>query len=396
MTIPQEFVLSLEYVEGQAKVDQNLRQLLAAIGDYGRTARGAILVFLLHQATIACPEIRDKIGVASPFTEYIKFLPEELLPTFWTEDERQLLVGTSLKAATSAKVKSLQREFDDLRAATETIGWCSKYWWDDEDGLISFDDWLQVDAMYRSRALEFPGIGDSMVPCIDMANHSSGESTIALYETDDRGNAILLLRDGKTVSTGSEITITYGDNKGACEMVFSYGFIEGSMASAKELFLELGMPEDDPLGMAKKAVSKAAPGVKLFQKEDGTTDWVSDFVWWLCVNEEDGLDFQVLQTTDGGRELKVFWKEEGLQDASKLKDLLLEDLLWDVFQLRAVATLQERVEAQLMQLHTSEEVEHADHGRGTSVRDGPWHMAMKLRQLEGELLERSYAHLEAQ
>jgi len=36
MTIPQEFVLSLEYVEGQAKVDQNLRQLLAAIGDYGR------------------------------------------------------------------------------------------------------------------------------------------------------------------------------------------------------------------------------------------------------------------------------------------------------------------------------------------------------------------------
>jgi len=36
MTIPRDFVLSLEYVEGQAKVDQNLRQLLAALGDYGR------------------------------------------------------------------------------------------------------------------------------------------------------------------------------------------------------------------------------------------------------------------------------------------------------------------------------------------------------------------------
>jgi len=327
---------------------------------------------------------------------YIKFLPAELLPTFWTEDERQLLVGTSLKAATTAKLKSLHREFDNLRTATETIGWCSKNWWDDEEGLISFDDWLQVDAMYRSRALEFPGIGDAMVPCIDMANHSSGESTTALYETDGLENAILMLQDGKTISTGNEITITYGDDKGACEMLFSYGFIEDSMISARELFLELGMPEDDPLGMAKKAISTAAPGIKLFHREDGSTDWVSDFVWWLCVNEEDGLDFQVLQMTDGGRELKAFWKEEGLQDATKLKDLLLEDPLWDVFHLRAVAVLQDRVGAQLMQLRTTEDLEHADHGRDTSIRDGPWHLASRLRHLEGRLLERSYADLEAQ
>lgn len=62
--------------------------------------------------------------------------------------------------------------------------------------------------MYRSRVLEFPGIGDAMVPCIDMANHASGVDTGALYETDGQGNAILLLRDGKCIKKGEEITIT--------------------------------------------------------------------------------------------------------------------------------------------------------------------------------------------
>jgi hypothetical protein len=139
---------------------------------------------------------------------YIKFLPEELLPTFWFESERDLLVGTSLKPALEAKLKSLQKEYDYLRAATEDIAWCSKYWWDAEDGLLSFDDWLHVDSMYRSRALEFPGIGDSMVPCIDMANHASNDATAALYETDGQGNAILLIRDHFNLNEGDEITIT--------------------------------------------------------------------------------------------------------------------------------------------------------------------------------------------
>ena len=62
--------------------------------------------------------------------------------------------------------------------------------------------------MYRSRALEFPGIGDAMVPCIDMANHASGDATVALYETDEHGNGLLLLREGKELHKGEEITIT--------------------------------------------------------------------------------------------------------------------------------------------------------------------------------------------
>lgn len=139
---------------------------------------------------------------------YIKFLPDELLPTFWTEDEQDLLIGTTLNPAVRAKLSSLLREFELFRTATEGIEWCAKYWWDEEDGLLTFDDWMRVDAMYRSRALEFPGVGDCMVPCVDMANHASGDTTAALYETDDDGNGLLILRHEKNISKEGEITIT--------------------------------------------------------------------------------------------------------------------------------------------------------------------------------------------
>lgn len=166
-----------------------------------------MLTFLLMQATICCPEIKG-IGVLNPLTEYIKFLPDELLPTFWSEEEQDLLEGTTLRPAVRAKLNSLLRELELLRTATESIDWCAKYWWDEENGLLTFDDWMLVDAMYRSRALEFPGAGDCMMPCIDMANHASGEATAALYETDADGNGLLLLRNGKVIPDKGEITIT--------------------------------------------------------------------------------------------------------------------------------------------------------------------------------------------
>lgn len=74
--------------------------------------------------------------------------------------------------------------------------------------MITFDDWMRIDAMYRSRALEFPGAGDCMMPCVDMANHASGDATAALYETDEDGNGLLLLRDGKNIAKGGEVSIT--------------------------------------------------------------------------------------------------------------------------------------------------------------------------------------------
>ncbi|KAK8188857.1 hypothetical protein HDK77DRAFT_445148 [Phyllosticta capitalensis] len=397
MTIPRDLVLSLDGVRLYAKSDKHLRQLLEVLGDFGMTARISILVFLLYQSSISRPD--TKIGVKNPMTEYVKFLPQELLPTFWTEEERTLLIGTTLKPAVEAKLKSLNKEYEKLHKLTESITWCNDDWWFDDTYGLTFDDWLQVDAMYRSRALEFPGIGDCMVPGVDMANHASGEDTAALYEVDPKGNAVLLLREGKSISQGEEVTITYGDKKGACEMLFSYGFIEDSMISARELFLELEIPQDDPLKVAKMHINKAAPGVKVFDSEEPNassegTSWMSEFIWLVIVNEEDGLEFQVLQTNDGGRELQVFWKEEKLEEPHKLEELLKAHPLWEVFQLRAVALIQDRVESQLRVLHSTENDVRGVDKDGELVRQGVWNLAMRFRDLERDLLERSYGDLE--
>ncbi|KAI4940008.1 uncharacterized protein J4E92_001296 [Alternaria infectoria] len=388
LVVPKELIISRQNIELIAKSDHHLRELLEALGDFGMTTRGAVLTFLLLQATICCPDTKD-VGVLNPLTEYVKFLPDELLPTFWSEEEQELLVGTTLKPAVSAKLNSLLREFENLRTATESISWCKKYWWDEENGMLTFDDWMCVDAMYRSRALEFPGTGDCMVPCVDMANHASGDATAALYETDGNGNGLLLLREGKQVKPGDEITITYGDDKGACENIFSYGFLEDAMTSAKVVFLDLDIPDDDPLRPAKIYVSKVAPGFRIFEK-DGTIDWESDFIWLVVVNEEDGLDFKVRQTTDGKREIQSFWKEQEL-DTVKLREHLEQDPLWDVFRLRATVLLQNRVDAQIELLKETKGAK-----RTGTMRDMPWRLAERLRSLELDLLKRAAATLDSQ
>lgn len=388
LVVPKDLIISRLNIESFAKSDHHLRELLEALGDFGRTTRGSVLTFLLFQATICCPDTKN-VGVSNPLTEYIKFLPDELLPTFWTEEEQELLTGTTLQPAVRAKLNSLLREFELLRTATEPIEWCAKYWWHEDAGILTFDDWMRVDAMYRSRALEFPGAGDCMMPCVDMANHASGDATAALYETDSIGNGLLLLRQGKHIMPGGEITITYGDEKGACENVFSYGFLEDALTSARVMFLHLDIPDDDPLRPAKMYVSTAAPGFRIFDKENAI-GWESDFIWLVVANEEDGLDFKIRQTVDGDREIQAFWKEKEL-DPLKLREYMEEDPAWDVFQLRATVLLQNRVEMQMETLKQTQDVD-----REPAVRDVPWNLARRLRSLELEMLERAVAAFEAQ
>lgn len=181
----------------------------------------------------------------------------------------------------------------------------------------------------------------------------------------------------------------YGDDKGACENIFSYGFLEDAMTSAKVVFLDLDIPDDDPLRPAKIYVSKVAPGFRIFEKE-GTIDWESDFIWLVVVNEEDGLDFKVRQTTDGKREIQSFWKEQEL-DTVKLRDHLEQDPLWDVFRLRATVLLQNRVDAQIETLMETEGVK-----RTGTMRDTPSRLAERLRSLELDLLKRAASTLDSQ
>lgn len=336
------------------------------------------------------------MGVTNPFTDYVCFLPRDFsLPTFYSEAERALLQGTSLADAVDQKLGSLADEFDLLRSSTREMPWCEKLWWDDETGRLTIDDWKLVDAMYRSRALELPGTGHAMVPCVDMANHASDDQTAAIYETDDQKNAVLQLRWGRSLQQGEEITITYGDEKGASEMIFSYGFLEGDMASAKQLFLGLEIPIDDPLRMAKKTICREAPGVRLYiDPEDGTVRWESKFVWWACVNEEDGLEFRVLQDTDGEKELHVRWKGKGFQSET-LAEVLAQDPLREVFELRAVVLLLERIELQASTLEGREE-DFSQAILQSDIRDSTWETIGRLRELELDLFAEAYQSLQSE
>jgi hypothetical protein len=118
-----------------------------------------LLIQLFHSS----PDLRsanETIGISNPWTEYVKFLPPSFpLPTFYTAEEQELLRGTSLTEALDAKFASFEREFEQLRQATEGIAWCQRSWWDEKTGALTIDDWKYVDAAYRSRMLDLPGSG---------------------------------------------------------------------------------------------------------------------------------------------------------------------------------------------------------------------------------------------
>ena len=156
------------------------------------------------------------------------------------------------------------------------------------------------------------------------------------------------------------------------------------------MFLDVEIPDDDPLRPAKMFVSTVAPGFRLFDKAGGI-DWESDFIWLVIVNEEDGLDFRVRQTIDGKREIQSLWRDNELDDTSKLRGYLREDPLWDVYQLRATVLLHSRVDAQINILK-----EYGDPERDASIREGPWSLAKRLRALELQMLKRASEALESQ
>ena len=364
------------------------------------------MIFLLYQLTIASPE-QQVGGVQNSFTDYTKFLPKEIpLPTFYTAEEKGLVVGTSLRDALDQKIGGLENEFELLRTRTTALRWARNAWWglgpdeneDDSDEMgsapLRLGGWKLVDAIYRSRALELPeGKGIVMVPVLDMANHASDDRFNARFEPDRDGNVMLVVRAGKVIRPGDEVTIMYGCG-GACEMVFSYGFLDPATNSAREMFLSLSIPSDDPLRLAKMRFSETVPGVRLYVDQAGNIGWESDFVWWACINEEDGLDFQVLQSNDGQKELKAVWKGNEME-SNDLKRLLMEDELRDVFVLRSLVVLQLRVERQGIEISDSQATfDAAKHATG--VRETTWELMNRLRNLELELLTAAFETLEAE
>lgn len=195
----------------------------------------------------------------------------------------------------------------------------------------------------------------------------------------------------------------YGDDKPASEMIFSYGFLDKERADAKQMILELDIPDGDPLKMAKKVFCKDPSVVRLISAPDiseSATTWDSLFVWWASINEEDGLDFGVLQLNDGTKELKATWKGQNVESSAHLKNLLAADPLWDIFQLRAVVIVLERVGTQLSVLNEMDRIVSDICNDEVTLKDlfrpEVFSSVSKLRELEGALLRSCIEQLEKQ
>ncbi|KAH7262306.1 hypothetical protein BKA59DRAFT_505339 [Fusarium tricinctum] len=391
LQIPHDLVLSATAIEEYTKVDQNFRQLIDSAGH--QSTRGDILIYLLAHLVLSTREESSTRGPAStPWTEYLKFLPRHVpVPTMWSEVERALLQGTSLEAALDAKFAALNKEFDELQAKSSDLPFWSSLFWEKE--TVTIKEWVLVDAWYRSRYLELPRSGHAMVPGLDMANHSHAPT--AYYDEDDKDNVVLLARPGAAVSAGEEVNISYGE-KPPAEMLFSYGFID-SESTVEGLTLPLKVLPDDPLGKAKLHIFKGPPSLKL-SRLSGEISWHSPFVYLMCLNEEDGLEFRVLQKEDGGRELKLFWQDEDVTTrADGFEDLIKDHPLCQIFRLRVVSVLHEVVSDHLMQL--SSEISHEQLEplrRSGLIRDDRLQTVEMLRSIESGVLESVAAALDEQ
>jgi hypothetical protein len=271
------------------------------------------------------------------------------------------LRGTSLEPAVAAKLRALDSEFSHLEAATRELPfWDDLLWQADEP--VTLADWVLLDAWFRSRAVELPGLGTCMVPVLDMANHG-GAAANAYYERINPGGENdcvgLILRPGYAVGDDEEVTICYGEDKSSAEMLFSYGFIDTESQTRTSMTLSVSsIVHDDPLGKAKMHVFPAAPTLTLSRErhdsDDLSTAWACQFAYLAVLNEEDGLNFQLLRSAEVNcylDELRLFWQEDDVTDkADCFSALLATHNLEQVFELRVRAALREVLESHLQRM----------------------------------------------
>lgn len=336
---------------------------------------------------------------------------------------------------------ALSNEFEELRDKSSEIECWNAAFWDNDS--VRLADWLLVDAWYRSRVLELPRSGPSLVPCIDskqlpdailnpstrkhphqwhvpqrscrsagfetdhgkfmrgslwalrllttnsaVVNHSTDAN--AYYEENNDDDVVLLLRPNSSVQEGDEVNISYGSEKPAAEMLFSYGFID-SNSSTKSLRLPLKPLPDDPLGKAKVHAFQDAPTVDI-KDIDGRVSSTSSFAYLMILNEEDGLDFRLLQDNDGGTELRTFWRDQDVTDRTSSFDQLVSDHeLCSVFKLRVNMVICQRLEEQLERLASlplDDDTDNPNAGNAANAR--------ALRLIEKSILEEAVMVLEEQ
>jgi len=419
---------------------------------------------LMQLAIIASPDYskpdqdlqkKDSSLKPEPWTAYMLIQPLDVpVPTMWTDAERALLKGTSLESPVAAKLELLTREFKLIQERTRDL----PFWRNllqpkgDKDNstqssgidvngvtstkttsILTLRDWIRIDALFRSRSFDLPQSGESLVPLLDLANHSSSEAHKAIFQQDKSTRTVTLILwndDYASVAPGEEVTISYSGavpgGKPAAEMLFNYGFVDDDDGNRdgsgrRSLILplvDLILEDDD----CTKTMTEKGGGYQFLEDrlalfgntnptvefevldddggsgDEGKVHWRAPFLYLFCVDGEDGFvtvdGSDVVQGVGNGK--RLLWNDRDVSSMAGMMTVLLNardpKLLLKV-RMRAVELLTRAVKRQLDKVSSPTSIRGKDEDKG-NVREEVAEAVSRLRDVEGGILRRALGSLE--
>ncbi|KAK9389693.1 hypothetical protein V1515DRAFT_283581 [Lipomyces mesembrius] len=401
MSVPRNVILTAENVRTFAlSYGTTLRPLLRIREDDERVSERAtilrFLLFSLHE--FAAPKLKKIAKESNCYAAYLDFMPSPILqqrddprslltslslsnlpppPIFWTPGQISKAAGTSLYYPLSAKLRLLSSEFEKFASQwREVFGKVDGA--GEKDVEISFEEYVRADWLVVSRVMELP-IGDEpglgVVPLIDFANHSTSLHVNARYEITD--DAVKLVSLPGQVAPEDEVLISYGPNKGTSEILFTYGFLIDSEDAGCES-VKMRVRDGGVLQLVY-----GRPPVAEFDVREGEVKWECEFLWLLCVTEEDEFEVSVAQKVEGPPDVDISIRGQTLSGVrgqaavEAIKEAYGSDeKMKDVLELRRVLILEKWVSGwveDLARVEVRECVEADEHiAELEDERKGSW------------------------
>ncbi|KAK9375464.1 uncharacterized protein V1513DRAFT_443043 [Lipomyces chichibuensis] len=391
ISVPRNVILTAENVRTfSLSYGTTLRPLLRIGEDDERVSERAtilrFLLFSLHE--FVAPKLQKIAKESNCYAAYVDFMPSPLLqrkddahsqlesssslsdlppppPTFWTPGQISKAAGTSLYSPLSAKLRLLSSEFEQFssqwREVFEKVDGAGE-----KDVEISFEEYVRADWLVASRVMELP-IGDELglgiVPLIDFANHSTPFHVNARYEITD--DAVKLVSLPGQIAPEDEVLISYGPNKGTSEILFTYGFLIDSEDAGCES-VKMRVRDGGVLQLVY-----GRPPVAEFDVREGEVTWDCEFLWLLCMTEEDEFEVSVAQKVEGPPDVDISIRGRTLSGVrgqaavEAVKEAYGSDeKMKDVFELRRVLILEKWVSGwmeDLARVEVRESVEADEH-----------------------------------
>ena len=209
--------------------------------------------------------------------------------------------------------------------------------------------------------MELPNTGTSMVPVIDLANHSSRSNV--QYDVYANGDVCLKLKAGAVIEEGEELFLSYGDEKSASEMLFSYGFVEKT--TLFEFLIghipqSVKMPAMVPNQDAKLMCWCKGFGIPMMTigGKKGNLELECPFVYFLLLEEKDGMEMNVIEGDAETHDFRALWQGMDITDKlDKLEIILKRNPLKEIFDIRAMFIYHALINHQMELMQEAEDFE---------------------------------------